>query len=67
MLDLKPIRLQHAPHPVFAMAPVNLHGPDGALPPPVQSWEPSAPPPILPGEPDLDRSPTSAIPLSHDD
>ena len=59
-------RLQRAPRPVFALAPMNLHGLDGALPPQVQAWEPNVPAPIPP-ETGIDRSPTSAIPLSHDD
>jgi hypothetical protein len=56
-----------APIPRFAMAPISLHGPSGALPPPVQTYEPSPLPPILPDEPDVDGAPTSTVPVSHDD
>jgi len=56
-----------APTPRFAMAPISLHGPSGALPPPVQEYDPEPLPPILPAEPDVDGTPTSSVPLSHDD
>ena len=52
--------------PVFAQAPMALHGPDGALPPAPLAYEPEAPPPILPEE-GIDGSPTSATALSHDE
>ena len=50
--------------------PLVLDGPSGALPPPVQAYDDRvAPPPILPAEDGaaIDSSPTSSIPLSHDD
>jgi hypothetical protein len=62
-----PDGLPPAPTPRFAMAPISLHGPSGALPPPVQEYDPEPLPPILPAEPDVDGTPTSSVPLSHDD
>ncbi len=58
-----------APMPRFAMAPMNLHGFSVSAPPPVQPYDDHPFPPILPDEaaPGVDRSPTSSIPLSHDD
>jgi len=58
-----------APTPRFAMAPMALHGFSGALPPPVQTYDDTLIPPVLPAEPadGVDGSPTSAIPVSHDD
>lgn len=58
-----------APTPRFAMAPLALHGIDGALPPPIQNYDERPLPPVLPPEPDtgIDRSPTSSVPVSHDD
>ena len=57
------------PMPRFALAPMDLHGLAGSVPPPVQSYDDRPLPPILPEEPGqgVDRSPTSSIPLSHDD
>ena len=56
-----------APTPRFAMAPMSLHGPSGALPPPVQEYDARPLPPILPDETGVDGTPTSTVPVSHDD
>ena len=57
------------PMPRFALAPMDLHGLAASVPPPIQSYDDRPVPPILPQEPGdgVDRSPTSAIPLSRDD
>ena len=50
--------------------PLELRGPTGALPPPLQAFDDRpAPPPILPAENggSIDAAPTSSIPLSRDD
>jgi hypothetical protein len=46
---------------------MSLHGPSGALPPPVQEYDARALPPILPDETGVDETPTSTVPGSHDD
>jgi len=56
-----------APTPRFAMAPMSLHGPSGAVPPPIQDYDARPLPPILPEEPGVDGAPTSTVPVSHDD
>jgi hypothetical protein len=56
-----------APTPRFAMAPMSLHSPSGALPPPVGAYDSQPLPPILPDETGVDGTPTSAVPVSHDD
>jgi hypothetical protein len=49
------------------MAPMSLHGPSGALPLPVQDYDARPLPPILPDETGVDGTPTSTVPVSHDD
>ena len=56
-----------APTPRFAMAPMSLHGPSVAVPPPVQDYDARPLPPILPDETGVDGTPTSTVPVSHDD
>ena len=53
----------------FAMAPLALHGLNGALPPAVGSFDDSLVPPILPAESGegIDSAPISGIVVSHDD
>jgi hypothetical protein len=52
-----------APLPRFAQAPIDLHGFSGAAPAPVGSYETPVGAPVLP---DVDTTPTSALP-PHDD
>ena len=52
-----------APQPRFAQAPLDLHGFSGAAPEPVGSYQAQTAAPVLP---DVDTTPTSAIP-PHDD
>jgi len=56
-----------APMPRFAMAPISLHDPSGAIPPPVREYDAGPLPPILPDETGVDGTPTSSVPISHDD
>jgi hypothetical protein len=55
------------PTPRFALAPMSLHGPTGAVPPPIQDYDARPLPPILPDETGVDGTPTSTVPASQDD
>lgn len=63
-VDVASARLRHT-RASFAAAPVDLHGPNFAIPAPVGSQE-ALVAPILP-EDDLDRAPTSSIRAQSDD
>ena len=57
------------PAPRYPEEPIALHGPTGALPPPLGALEDRSLPLVLPADPEasIDSAPTSTIPLSHED
>jgi hypothetical protein len=67
-MDVARLRLPDGT-PRFAIAPMDLHGIDAALPPPVQAYDDHPLPPVLPEEPSrgIDDTPTSSAAVSHDD
>ncbi len=60
-------RLRAAPR--FSAGPLALHGPDGALPPPLETFADKPAPPLLPEEwrAEVDNRPTSSVTVSQDD